>query len=73
MSPNTAAITTAATVPVVDVPSPSLEQRETCDLCDSGIEAGTAAALLYYANSRGFAHAECIDLLRLPIGPARLL
>lgn len=72
MSPSTV-ITPSAPVPVVEPAEPGLEQGETCDLCDSLIEAGTAAAVLYYANSHGFAHAECIDLLRLPIGPARLL
>jgi len=73
MNPSTAAVATPADLAVIHQADPGLETTEVCDLCDGVIEAGTSAAVLYYANSHGFAHAECIDLLRLPTETARLL
>jgi hypothetical protein len=71
--PVAAARVTALGSPVVTEPEPGIETDEPCDLCDSGIRAGTAAAVLFYAESRGFAHAECIDELSRPSETARLI
>jgi hypothetical protein len=73
MLPSSPTAAIPAQVTAIQEAEPGLGKSETCDLCDGVIEAGTAAAVLYYANSRGFAHAECIDLLRLPTETARLL
>jgi hypothetical protein len=73
MLPSTTSVAIPTEVTAIQETEPGLEKNETCDLCDGVIQAGTAAAVLYYANSHGFAHAECIDLLRLPSETARLL
>lgn len=70
---STTTVAIPAQVTAIQEAEPGLERNETCDLCDEVIDAGTAAAVLYYAKSHGFAHAECIDLLRLPTETARLL